>query len=161
MINNNYKKMNLFQEIKKNINTFNNEDINIKPKIKVESNYILDQFNIRERKIEYYKFISKNKKEIKNEHETRVFNNANEFMDALEKKRYMKKWNRLDDYAKKIKYNEFFEKWLIDNPNIKLTPNELTNKMIIGHSLNKRYKIDYDEVNCVILSIDKLEEHIK
>jgi hypothetical protein len=82
-------------------------------------------------------------------------------MDALEKKRYMKKWNRLDEYAKKIKFNEFFEKWLIDNPNIKLTPNELTNKMIIGHSLNKRYKIDYDEVNCVIVSIDKLEEHIK
>ena len=38
---------NTLEQIKININKFNEETVNIKPKIKVESDYILDQFNIQ------------------------------------------------------------------------------------------------------------------
>ena len=59
-------------------------------------------------------------------------------MDTFEKNRYLKKWNRLDEYAQKIKLTEFFQKWLIDNRNIRLSAKELTNKIVIQHALNKR-----------------------
>jgi hypothetical protein len=149
------------EELKKYINSFNNETINIKPKIKGDSNYVLDQYNIRQRRIEYQETIAKNKKQIKNEHEVKLYDNASDFMNAFEQNRYLKKWHRLDEYAKRIKMNEFFEKWLTQNQHIKFTPKELTNKLIIQHSLNKRFKIDYDDKNGIILSIDKIEEYIK
>jgi hypothetical protein len=149
------------EELKNNINSFNNETVNINPKIKIESNYVLDQYNIRQRKIDYQETIAKYKKDIKTEHDVKVFDNANDFMNAFEKNRYLKKWHRLDEYAKKIKMNEFFQKWLLENPTIKNTPTELTNKLIIQQSLNKRLRIHYDEINGVILSIDKIDEYIK
>jgi hypothetical protein len=148
------------EELKKNINSFNNETINIIPKIKIESNYVLDQFNIRERKLEYQSFISKNKKEVKDAHPIQIFESADKFMDTFEKNRYLKKWNRLDEYAQKIKLTEFFQKWLIDNRNIRLSAKELTNKIVIQHALNKRLKIHYDETKGEIVSIDKLEQYI-
>jgi hypothetical protein len=148
------------EDIKSYINSFNNEEVNIKPKIKIESDYALDQFNIRNRKLEYQAFISKNKKDIKNEHDIRKFDNADEFMNAFDKNRFLKKWNRLDEFAKKEKLNEFFQKWLQTNPNNRLSSKELTNRIIMQHSLNKRLKIDYDENKGEILSIDKLEQYI-
>jgi len=155
-----YIKMCSLEELKKNINSFNNETVNIIPKTKIESNYVLDQFNMRERRLEYQSFISKNKKEIKNEHPIKLFENADKFMATFEKNRYLKKWNRLDEYAQKIKLTEFFQKWLIDNTQIRLSAKELTNKIVIQHALNKRLKIHYDETKGEIVSIDKIEQYI-
>jgi hypothetical protein len=81
-------------------------------------------------------------------------------MDTFEKNRYLKKWNRLDEYAQKTKLNEFFQKWLIDNTHIRLSAKELTNKIVIQHALNKRLKIHYDENKGEIVSIEKLEQYI-
>jgi hypothetical protein len=111
---------------------------------------------MRQRYLEYQTAISKNKKHIKNEHEVRIFESANNFMDAFEKKRYLKKWNRIDDFAKKNRLNEYFTRWLEKHPDYSMSIEELTKNLLKDLSnKSKAPKINYDDTNGVILNIEK------
>lgn len=128
----------------------------IEQSIKSGSDYAIDQFNMRQRYLEYQSTVSKNKKDIKTEHEIRIFESAGNFMDAFEKKRYLKKWNRVDDFAKKNRINEYFTRWLEKHNETTYTTEELT-KTLMKELSNKTTapKINYDDINGVILNIEK------
>jgi hypothetical protein len=132
------------------------EPVIIEQPLKTGSDYAIDQFNMRQRYLEYQAAVSKNKKAIKAEHEIRIFESAGNFMDAFEKKRYLKKWNRVDDFAKKNRINEYFRRWLEKHNEITSTTEELT-KNLMKELSNKTTapKINYDDINGVILNIEK------
>jgi hypothetical protein len=124
--------------------------------VKTGSDYAIDQFNMRQRHLEYQAAISKNKKTLKNEYEIRYFDTANNFMDAFEKNRYLKKWNRLDDFAKKNRLNEYFTRWLEKHPESSMSLEELTKSLLKQLSDKKTsIKINYDDTNGVILNIER------
>jgi hypothetical protein len=146
----NFNSCKISDEINNNISK--NESVEIKS----GSDYAVDQFNMRQRYLEYQTAISKNKKHIKNEHEVRIFESANNFMDAFEKKRYLKKWNRIDDFAKKNRLNEYFTRWLEKHPDYSMSIEELTKNLLKDLSnKSKAPKINYDDTNGVILNIEK------
>jgi hypothetical protein len=77
-------------------------------------------------------------------------------MDAFEKNRYLKKWNRLDDFAKKNRLNEYFTRWLEKHPESSMSLEELTKSLLKQLSDKKTsIKINYDDTNGVILNIER------
>ena len=153
--------MTTLEEIKKNIDNFNKIIIIHKPKIKIESDYALDQYNIKVNKLKYQEFISKNKKEIKKEHEINQFETGDKLMEAYEKTRYLRKWNKLDEYAKKMKLKEYFQKWISDNTDTQYTEYDLLNKYYDDTHNKKKVVIDYDDKIGQIISIIKWMEQWK
>lgn len=146
--------MTTLNNIKNLIDVFNNEDPNIihTPKIKGESNYMLDQYNIRVNKLKYQEFISKNKKDMKKEREINIHASGDDFMNKFERNRYLKTWNKLDEYAKKIKLKEYFTKWLLEHTLSSYTLNDLINKY---NQDVKQIKVDYDDKEGYIRKIEK------
>jgi hypothetical protein len=153
--------MTTLQEIKKNIDNFNKMTVLHKPKIKIESDYALDQYNIKVNKLKYQEFISKNKKEIKKEHEINQFETGDKLMEAYEKTRYLRKWNKLDEYAKKIKLKEYFQKWINENTDTQYTEYDILNKYYDDIHNKKKVAVDYDDKIGQILSIIKWMEQWK
>jgi LPS O-antigen subunit length determinant protein (WzzB/FepE family) len=146
--------MSTLDTIKKSINDFNKMTIIHIPKIKIESDYALDQYNIRMNKLKYQEFISKKKKEVKKERDINQFDSGEDLMRVYERNRYLRKWNKLDEYAKKMKLREYLEKWLSDNKNVEYTIDELIKRY---NEDIKMIKVIYNE-NCGY--IEKLEKWI-
>jgi hypothetical protein len=112
----------------------------------------LDQFNYRQSQIQYYASLSKTKKDIRPVEKVMVQFNHEEF----DKRRYLKKWNRLDDYAKQVVAKTYLEKLLATE---RITQQEYTRlvkevrQMIVKRELKR---VEYDEGSGILYEIGQL-----
>lgn len=114
--------------------------------------YDLDQFLYRQSQIQYYASLAKNKKDIRQVEKVAVEFNSDEF----DKRRYLKKWYRVDDFAKQIASKQYLDKLLATE---RITPGEHQRlqkeirSLIQSKSLKK---VDYDEQSGILYGIEQL-----
>jgi hypothetical protein len=125
----------------------------VAPKKEYRGNqYDLDQFNYRQSQIQYYASLSKTKKDIRPVEKVMVEFNQEEF----DKRRYLKKWNRLDDYAKQVVAKTYLEKLLETE---RITQQEYTRlvkevrQLIVKRELKR---VEYDEGSGILYEIAQL-----
>jgi hypothetical protein len=128
-------------------------DVPASPKKDYRGNqHDLDQFNYRQSQIQYYASLSKTKKDIRPVEKVMVQFNQEEF----DKRRYLKKWNRLDDYAKQVVAKTYLEKLLATE---RITQQEYTRlvkevrQMIVKRELKR---VEYDETSGILYEIGQL-----
>jgi hypothetical protein len=69
---------------------------------------------------------------------------------------YKKQWNKLNNIHKIIKLKEYVNNLDINNNEKPLLKNELI-KLIKDKTLTKKYSVNYDDINCRIVSIPILQ----
>jgi hypothetical protein len=113
--------------------------------------YELDQFIYRQSQIKYFASIAKNKK-----HE--VVRNHKEFdSEAFERTRYLKKWHRVDEFAKQVVIKKYLDELVVRE----LISAE-QKKMLLQQALDlvrekQLKKVDYDETAGVLYEIKQLD----
>lgn len=114
--------------------------------------YDLDQFNYRQSQIHYYATLAKNKKQVSQVEKVAVEFNS----DAFDKRRYLKKWHRVDDYAKQVVVKQYIDK-LLSTERISITDHQNlvkeTRKLIQTKSLKR---VDYDEQTGTVYGVEQL-----
>jgi hypothetical protein len=112
--------------------------------------YDLDQFLYRQSQIQYYATLSKNKKqEVVRTH--REFNS-----ESFERTRYMKKWGRLDDFAKQVVVKKYIQE-LADTGKISADQKVMLTTQALDLIREKQLKkVDYDETTAKVYEIAQL-----
>ena len=101
--------------------------------------YELDQFLYRQSQIVYYASLSKNKKQ-------EVIRTHKEFdSDSFERTRYLKKWGRLDEFAKQVVVKKYIQE-LVDSGKINGDQQKMLTTQALDLIREKQLKkVDYDE----------------
>ena len=116
-------------------------------------NYKLDQHKWKQQYINYKRNLRKDPTG-ENTKSFNVFQNNNDLSDFLKKNEYKKKWNRLDNYQKKVKVKEYLRQ-LVDLDELSIEKSKLLIiKFDILINSKKLKKVDYDSENCKIVSIN-------
>lgn len=130
----------------------------IEPTLKTTSidnsgSYQLDQHKWKQQCINYRRELRKNPH---GEHKKmfNVFENTNDLSDFLNKHEYKKKWNRLDNYQKRVKVKEYIDH-LVNKGELSIEHSKLLQiKLDVLIHSKKLKKVDYDIENACIKSIE-------
>jgi hypothetical protein len=114
--------------------------------------YDLDQFLYRQSQIQYYASLAKNKKDIKQVEKVAVEFNSDEF----DKRRYLKKWHRVDDFAKQIASKQYLDKLLATERITSGEHQRLQKEIRTLIQTKSLKKVDYDEQSGILYGIEQL-----
>jgi len=149
-----------FEEIKKKIKKFNNNDSDSKNIVEEKKNYRGNQHDLTTfiQRVSFEDYKKKMKKTYIQKNE-KVFSDANEIQKMLEQNQYKKKWGRLDNYCKKMKIKEYLNN-MINNGDLNTNNydkyfNSCMNR-VRNKKLNKKNEIEYDDIQGKIKKIYNL-----
>lgn len=124
---------------------------------KIYYNNLISQMKKKKMDISYLSTLLQSIDNNVNESETKTIINTETDIKSDDEYLYRKPWNKLNNIHKMIKLKEFVNNLPINNNSDKIELKNKLTKMVKSKQLTKKTSVNYDDVNCRIVSIPCLQ----